>query len=567
MLTDLHVENFILIESLDVEFGPGLNVITGETGTGKSILMEAITLLGGGRGFGEQVRAGSEEAIIEGAFDVTGLVGVKELLAAKGLTVGEGTLVLSRRIQVKGPNRCRINGQLTTLGDLTEVGSSLMDIQSQGEHYSLLSPKEHLRILDAYAGAELAAIKGEYQELYAKYSRLQEELTKLSQSEAERARRIDMLKFQVEEIAAAGFQEGEDQELIERRNILRNAERLAEETSKAYGLIREGFGELPGALDSLHEAAASLEKICRIDSSWEETLTGYNALLSSLEEVADRLRSYLEELNYDNAELDQLESRLALAESLKRKYGPELADVLEYLAQAREELATLETSDLRRKELEAKIDQVATDLRELGLALRRRREEGAKRLEAAVQAGLAELRFTGARFTVKVEPLEGFHPDGMEEVEFFFSANPGEDLKPLNKVASGGELSRLLLTLKGALAASEGVPVLIFDEIDTGTSGRTAQAIAEKLYQLSRDYQVICVTHLPQIAAMGDRHILLEKEIDPQGQSTKVCVRILNEDERIAELARLLGGVAVSEATYQAARDLLKQAEGYKKPY
>lgn len=566
MLYELHVENFVLIDSLKLMFGPGLTVFTGETGAGKSILLEAVSLLSGGRGFGELVRTGTTEAVIEGAFRITNLTEAQDFLKMKGLIGASEELILSRRIQTNGPNRCWVNGHLTTLADLTELGSMLMDIQSQGEHYSLLSPKQHLRILDCYAGSQVIALKAEYQKNYRRYKELQTELAELTRSEQERLRQIDMLQFQIQEINDANLREGEDQELLERRNILRNAEKLAAESARAFGLMKEGFAQVPGALDSLQEAAACLERVARIDSGWNESVNDMAHFLSGLEELTDRLRSYLEKLDYDSSELDKLEMRLVLLENLKHKYGPEFADVLSYLQKAQQQLAYLKDSECRRDKLDTEIEHVAQVAETLGLRLRGLREEAAKRLKAEVEESLAELRLTDARLEVAVEPLasgDRFGEDGLDMVEFLFSANPGEPLRPLQKAASGGELSRLLLAFKGALAAAEGVPILIFDEIDTGTSGRTAQAIAERLDRLAQNYQVFAVTHLPQIAAMGDHHYLLEKEIDLEG-NTRIKVKLLDRQGRINELARLLGGITVTEATLKAASDLLLQVEKYK---
>ncbi|NLY56268.1 MAG: DNA repair protein RecN [Firmicutes bacterium] len=569
MLSELHIENFVLIEELDLPFYPGLTVITGETGTGKSILLEAIMLLSGGRGFEDQIRSGTTGAVIEGIFKINSSQRVAELLREKGLesAADESELILSRRLQINGPNRCRINGQLVTLSDLTEIGSSLMDIQSQGDHYSLLSPKQHLRILDAYAGAENFRLRSEYARFFNRYREISRQLADLTRSEQERARQLDMLAYQVNEISAAQLRADEDVELGERRNILRNAEKLAEEAARAYGLLKQGLSEVPGALDSLRQAAESVAKIARIDHSWSDATDLLDGTLAVLEDLSDRLRTYLAELNFDPAELDRLETRLALLDSLKRKYGPELADVLAYWTKAQAELAALERSEVSKSELERELASLQELLIQQALLLRANREEAARRLEQAVRDGLQDLRLSEARFEVVVSPNSDNLPteDGLDTVEFRFSANPPEPPKLLHRVASGGELSRLLLALKGALAASEGVPILIFDEIDTGTSGRAAQAIAEKLFELSRNYQVICVTHLPQIAAMGDQHILLEKAAVGADQYPTVKVRLLDEQGRVNELARLLGGVSVSEATVQAARDLLTQAAGYKK--
>ncbi len=569
MLSELHIENFVLIEELDLPFYPGLTVITGETGTGKSILLEAIMLLTGGRGFEDQVRSGTTGAVIEGIFKITSSQRVAELLNEKGLDSAsdDSELILSRRLQINGPNRCRINGQLVTLSDLTEIGSSLMDIQSQGDHYSLLSPKQHLRILDAYAGLDNSRLRSEYSRLFNRYREISRQLAELTHSEQERARQLDMLAFQVKEIAEANLRADEDLELIERRNILRNAEKLAEESARAYGLLKQGLPEIPSAVDALQQAAESLAKIARIDQSWSDANEAIIEASVVLDDLAGRLRAYLTELNFDSAELDKLESRLALIDSLKRKYGPELADVLAYYAKAQADLAALENSEISKAELESELASIQELLVKQGLLLRANREEAARRLEKAVSEGLKSLRLSEAIFSVVVSPTNDNLPteNGLDTVEFRFSANPPEPPKLLHRVASGGELSRLLLALKGALAASEGVPILIFDEIDTGTSGRAAQAIAEKLFELSRSYQVICVTHLPQIAAMGDQHIRLEKTATGESQYPAVKVRILDDQGRVSELARLLGGVSVSEATVQAARDLLTQAEGYKK--
>lgn len=551
MLAQLSIRNFALIDAVTLEFQRGFNVLTGETGAGKSILIDALTAALGERAGGELVRTGAERASIEAVFEVN-----EYSLPAIQEWAEDGLVILGREISVSGRSTFRINGRMCTASTAREVAADLIDIHGQHDHQSLLSPDRHVEFLDAWSGKELLALRRRVQELFAELRTTRKDLDALVTSERDRARQLDLFRFQLEEIEAAGLQVGEEEELQADRARLANAEKLA----AAAAAAREALdgGEVSAA-DLLSGAARELEVISGIDESVAPLAELLETALAAAQEAAAGLRSYAETLEFNPERLEQVQERLELYRQLKRKYGDTTEEVLAYRDSIAGDLQNLEHSEERRAELEERFARLAGQVDEASAALYRARQARAREFEAEIQRHLGDLNMVGTRFAVELqapapaaEAVEKGLPAALGRAEFLISANPGEPLRPLARIASGGEMSRVMLALKTAMAGSHPV-ALIFDEIDTGVGGKTAEALGAKMAQLSRSNQVLCVTHLPQIASMAGRHFLIRKSV--AGERTIVETVLLEGDARVGELARMLGG---SEATaVQHAREML----------
>ncbi len=577
MLLELTVENFAIIDRVHLRFQPGLNVLTGETGAGKSILVDALGLLLGGRALSEYVRAGSRMARVEGLFQLDERLAEKmrPLLEEHGLVELDEpleALILTREIRAQGANVCRVNGRAVPLRLLQELGTRLVDVHGQGEHLSLRRPRVQLDLLDRYAGtqelrAQLAARVGELRKVRAA-------IRKLSTDRSGLADRAERLRFVIQEIEGAGVQPGEDEALQEERRLLANAERLAELAREAYALLYEGDGDQMAALDQLGEVFRLLQQLSKLDGRAQPHAASVEQAIALLEDVARFLGAYLEEIEYDPVRLQEIERRLDLLFRLKRKYGPTLDDVLETAARARVELERTIRAEERLKQLRALEERLLCQIGELGTELSAARRQAAERLSAALMRELADLRLEHARFTVAfawqpdsngVPVTEAFGEDpsaryafdatGLDRVEFLVTTNPGEPPKPLARVASGGEMARFMLALKTVLGEADETPVLIFDEVDTGIGGRLGATVGHKLHSLGRQHQVLCVTHLPQLAAFGDAHFRVYKLV-VEGR-TVTRVEHLDEEGRLRELAGMLG---TGESAWEAARELRRQA-------
>ncbi|MGE5576369.1 MAG: DNA repair protein RecN [Syntrophothermus sp.] len=581
MLRELHIENFALVDRLDLAFSEGFNVLTGETGAGKSIIIDAVSMLLGGRASVDYIRSGAETARIDGAFDLSPGAPVWQMLLELGLidepgepagaagTTVEDTLILSREISRTGKSRCRVNGRAVTLQVFSDLGRDLVDLHGQHEHQSLLMTSRHLFYLDAFGGQSLADLKARVADLHRRFRDLNREIRDLEQNEAERARREDLLRFQHQEISSARLSEGEEEELVRQRLILQNGEKLLAQVQRAYQALYDG-GETAAALDQVAVAQESLAEMTRVDPSLAPSQEMLQTALFQIEEVARILGGYRERIETDPERLAEVEERLDLINRLKRKYGGTVAEILAFGRKVALELESLTNSDQRRQELQVELQAVAGDLAQAALKLSGERRRLAGELEKKVEAELADLNMAKTRFVISLErepdpeglEVEGQRlrvgANGIDQVEFLFSANPGEAPRPLAKIASGGEMSRVMLALKGLMAQADQIPTLIFDEIDTGISGRTAQAVAEKLCRLAKQRQVISVTHLPQIASMATTHFFIEKS--QEQERTLTHVRPLAEEERVEELARLLGGAQVTGTTLQHAREMIQQA-------
>ena len=565
MLRELHIKNVAVIEEVTVEFENGFQTLTGETGAGKSILIDSINMALGGRGSRDIVRTGTDYAQVDLAFEVEDDE-VLGCLSELGIDCEDGTVLISRRLQPDGKSRSHINGKLTPLNVVREVGELLLTIHGQNDNQSILSPKTHLKFVDEYGNH--GELLDEYKEQFAAVKKIRTMLSELEADEHGKSELIELLSFQVDEIDAAKLKPGEEEELEERRSFLQNAEQLAEDAGGAYYALHGGDEESNGALDGLSEALRLLDEAKEFDSRLSPHYDTLSSVIADVEDVMHELRIYTDGVDYSQEELDNTESRLSLIYSLKRKYGSTVEEVLDYAQKSRERLAAIESSDERRAELTAQLSEETERLSEIAKRLTKARVSAALDLQERIMNELADLDMQKMRFSAEVSMIEEtdgspkYGSDGCDNVEFMISANPGESLKPLAKIASGGEMSRIMLAIKSVLSDSDKVETMIFDEIDTGVSGRAAQKIAEKMGMLAKKRQILCITHLAQIAAMADRHYIIEKNSD-EG-STRTTVRPIEGEERIQELARIIGGVVVTELTLSAAREMLDMAEAYK---
>jgi len=556
MLTELHVENFALIDRLDLRFGEGLIVLTGETGAGKSIIVDALNAVLGERAGPDCVRTGCERALVQAAFDLRGCPQVRSQLEEAGLD-GDELVVVSREVTAQGRSQCRVNGRLTTLGMVRELTALLADVHGQHEHQLLLSPLWQMELLDAFAGPAALEVRSLYSEAWTALQRTEAELQRLVTDERERSRMADLFRYQVNEIDAARLRPGEEEELRQEAVRLANLEKLFVAAARCVELLSGEESEYPGAVAAAGEAMRALRSVSSYDGEVASLESLLESALVSLEEALSGVRRWRDTLDVSPGRIDEVQQRLDVIASLKRKYGDTEEEVLAYRNRAAAELEGLERSDERRQELERERERMMREVELLGGRLSEARRAAAKTLGERVEAGLQELGMQGARFLVALEEAPP-GPRGRDRVEFLISANPGEPPKPLARVASGGEASRTMLALKVAATECDPVKTLVFDEIDAGIGGRTANTVGEKLHSISRGRQVLCVTHLPQIARFADHHLKVEKGEDSSGaERTVVSVRALEGDERVAELARMLGGSEESEAAVRHARELL----------
>ncbi len=573
MLRELWVRNLALIDELRLEFAQGLNVLTGETGAGKSIIIDAVGLVLGGRGTAEMIRAGAESAVVEGVFDLGDRGEIRAALAELGIEAPDGTVALYRELGTGGRGRCRVNGQTVTSLTLARLGGLLVDIHGQHEHQSLLHPDKQLDLLDRVAGEEVLRLRTSFGEGYARLVSLREELARLRGNEEELKKRVELLRFQAEEIAEAKLQPDEDERLQAEHDLFASSERLFEATARAYELLYES-GSGQAALEMIGEARRALEAVAGVDNRLEPCLNLLREAAAQCEEAARELRSYRERLEFDPGRLAEVERRLDEIARLKRKYGRTVNEIIAFGARVAEELNGIEHRDERLAGLEKEVGEAEARLAGTGRRLSSLRKAQARNLQAEIARQLEDLNMGKVSFQIDLNfaddpnglPCDGrrvgMSPRGLDRIEFLVAPNPGEGLKPMLKIASGGELSRIMLALKAILAEVDELPTMIFDEIDVGIGGRTAQAVAEKMLLIGRARQVIAVTHLPQIASLAHRHFLIEKSV--AGQRTSVSVRALDMPQRVIELARMLGGAEVTELTRRHAQEMLAMAEGLK---
>ena len=569
MLTELHIQNFAIIDKLTLKLGPGLIILTGETGAGKSIILDAVEMLIGGRADATAVRTDSDAAYVEGVFLLKGpeKEAVHFILQREDLMDDPNFVTLTREVRREGRSIARVNGRTVSVAILKELGAVLVDIHGQSEHLSLLDPRAHLGLLDRYA--EVTRPLSDYRGTYQKLLAVRKELNEFRAAQADADRRVEMLTFQADEIEAARLKAGEEEELRKERDRLANAEALAGYAQQALGVLDEGSQDTPAASDLVGQAAQALAGLAKIDKAQGELADQAAALEDTLAEIVRSLRDYLDEIEFNPKRLDEVEERLNLIHLLTRKYGGNIGAVLAFGADARKQLENISNASERIGALETEEDKLLQTLAKQGLMLSDKRKSAAQKMGDGIELELDDLKMAAARFGVDFQvrpdangvPLPdgsrvAFDNSGFDKVEFLVAPNPGEGLKPLVKIASGGETSRLMLALKNILARADEIPSLIFDEIDQGIGGRVGMVVGQKLWHLGRNHQVFCVTHLPQLAVFGDEHYQVQKLI--QGNRTLTRVERLNGDPRLLELSQMLG--EVGEGTLRSAHELMQVA-------
>ena len=562
MLSLLHIENIALIQSADIRFEPGYNVLTGETGAGKSIVIDSIGAVLGERTSRELIRTGAKSALVTAVFtQVPSLPWLEE----NGIALHDGEVLLQREIQGDGRNVCRIDGRLVTVAQLRELGRQLLNIHGQHDGQQLLDPASHLGYLDRCGGH--TELLEHYRTAYQAWNGLRKQIAALEMDEAERSRRVDTLNFQIRELERAQLRAGEDEELDQRRTLLRSAGKLMDALQAAeYALC--GDDEGGGVCSLLADAEGELDSVSQFSTPLEELSRQVSELRSAADDAADTLRDLTREMEFSPGELDEVESRLDVLYRLKKKYGATVEEMLQYLDRCRRELDEIQYADDTIARLTKELDKARREADRAAQSLSQQRRKAAEKLEKRVQEELRQLDMPKVRFQVEFAPIDnqwGLDETGMDQVQFLMSANVGEALKPIQKVASGGELARIMLALKNVLAQDDEIGTLVFDEVDTGVSGRAAQKVAEKMAQVARHKQVLCVTHLPQLAAMADTHFSVSKG-EREGR-TYTNLERLDRKQRREELARLIGGAAVTPALLESAEELLAQADAWREKH
>lgn len=558
MLLQLQIENIAIIEKLAITLNDGFNVLTGETGAGKSIIIDSLNTLLGSRVSRELIRSGADKATVQGVFSIEDNTGFNDFLESLGIEPQEdNTLLISRTFNEAGKNFCRVNGTLATVAMLREIGQRIVDIHGQHDNQSLLRPETHIELLDLFAGEELTRIKAEYRTKLDDYRSLKARLKALSGEGKERERLIDMLKYQIQEIEEAGLFKGEDTELEQQSKILSHAEEIISSFSRAYELIHGDDTDAQSAMDKLGEALDALYTIKDIDPEYASICEALEEVHEKLGDISREVRIVRDGTEYDPMLHKQVEERISLIQGLKRKYGETIDDILLFCNNAREHLDEIERSEELISGIKKDIEDSEKTLHKLCERMNQLRGKAAVLLETGIKKELSDLEMPRSNFEVSVIscPDEGFNENGTDKVEFLFSPNPGEPVKPLSKIASGGEMSRVMLAIKSILADIDAIPTLVFDEIDTGVSGKAASKVGEKLKSVARGHQVICITHHAQIACMADAHYLIHKE--EQAGRTLTFVNQIEGQERENEITRLLSGEHVTENARALARELL----------
>jgi len=567
MLLELRINNFAIIETLTLEFSPGLIILTGETGAGKSIIMGALDMLLGQRVDMTTLRKGSEYASVEAVFKIPEVVKdpIIQLLKEEELLDDYENITLTRELRKDKRNIARVNGHRTTVGVLVQLGEYLVDIHGQSEHLSLMRVNQHLDLLDRFANT--TEFLTEYQEVYTELKVVQAELNRLRKSDLEAEQRKELLAFQINEIEQAGLEVGEDKILLERRTRLANAEKLADVSQNILILLDDAPGHQPTVMDLLGQIVSSVENLSKIDLSLAGLNEKTGELSEGLFEIGKDLRAYLDSLEFDPDEFENVQDRLELIRGLKRKFGESIPEIITYRSQSQKELEEITDRSSRIVELEGEENELLTQLVQRGNILSLSRKQGAQTMASELEIQLNDLKMAGSKFKVdfliKEDPegvltKEGhriaYYSDGLEKVEFLIETNPGEGYKPLVKTASGGETARLMLAIKNVLAQADFISTLVFDEIDQGIGGRIGAVVGEKLYRLTEKHQVICITHLPQLAGFGQQHYQVSKDVE--GGRSVIQVREISGQDRIKELATMLGGP--SEKNLESAQELLE---------
>ena len=560
MLRELSIRNFAIIDELTVEFSEGLTVLTGETGAGKSIIIDAVHILAGGRGSVEFIRHGTKKAELTGMFDLPkGEHPIYEKLEEAGIEVEEETIILRRDLQDSGKSTCRVNNKLVPLATLREIGGNLIDIHGQHENQELMDEKHHIHLLDQFAKEAISGVKSKYDERYEAYRQLKAEVASLSLDEKLIAQKIDLYQFQIQELEQAQLNIDEEDALLDERRRLMNFNKIFERANLAYESIQaEGSG-----IDAIGNAMNALEDITSIDEAFKEPADAVTTSFYALQDAAYQIKNIIDELEFDPERLNEVESRLALYQAMKRKYGSTVDEILTYQAKITEELDLLINRDESIQQNEQKLLAMEKELMRIAEKLTEIRKENAVILSEAIMDQLKVLHMEKAQFVVNFEEQQSFDQNGKDQIVFYISTNVGEPPKSLPKIASGGELSRMMLALKTIFSTSNGITSIIFDEVDTGVSGRVAQAIAEKIAAISVASQVLCISHLPQVAAMADHHYFIKKQVD--NERTYTTISEISHEERVEEISRMMSGAEITETTLMHANELIAMANDRKK--
>lgn len=554
MLLEISIKNFAIIEAISLNFEKGMTVLTGETGAGKSIIIDAMNMMLGARATTDVIRHGAPKAEIEGLFSIENSQALQEIFDEQGLELGD-EIIIRREILQNGRSVSRVNGQMVNLSVLRAIGQHLVDIHGQHDQEELMRPQLHIQMLDEFGDTDFLELKQSYQTNFDAYRQMRKQLLEIKKNQEEYKARIEMLEFQMAEIESAALQPGEDLKLNQERDKLLNHKNIADTLTNAYTMLdNEEFSSLANVRSAMND----MESLEEYDAEYREISTSLSESYYALEDVTKRLEDIIEDLDFDGNRLMQIESRLDLIHAITRKYGGNVDDVLLYFAKITEEYNLLTGNNLSSEDMEAELKQLEVSLVDLASKLASARHNLAQQLEIEIQQELKDLYMDKARFQVQFTKGK-FSREGNESVEFYISTNPGEDFKPLVKVASGGELSRLMLAIKSAFSRKEGKTSIVFDEVDTGVSGRVAQAIAQKIHKIGQHGQVLAISHLPQVIAIADYQFFIEKISNEH--STVSTVRLLTVEERVEEVAKMLAGENVTEAALSQARELLQSKE------
>ena len=537
MITKLHIKNIGIIENVEIDFNNGLNVLTGETGAGKTLILDSLGIISGGRFSKEMIRKGETNSYVE--------LCMYEPESEYSI---DGNIIISREININGRNMCKINGRMATVNELKDFMSKFIEIHGQNDNQNLLDIKEHQKYLDGFIGDKIESMKTEYFEIFTRYNEIKKELKENFGDDKERQRKIDLLNYQINEIEVASLKEGEEDELEEKRKIIMNSEKIAQSLNEADMAISES------TIDALSSSIRALEKIEQIDKKYEQTVSNLKGVYYELQEISKDISSYREDTYFDEQERSEVEERLDLIYDLKRKYGNSITEILQYNEEIKQEIDKIENLEERNNELKKEKTQIKEKMTQLALEIHKIREKKAKELSIEINSNLKDLEMKNAKINVHVDYIEDeFYSTGKDKIEIYISTNIGEDEKELAKIASGGEMSRVMLAIKTVLANTDQMPILVFDEIDTGISGKAANRVAEKLSKIATKHQVLCISHLPNIAAIADYNYFISKHI--QNERTNTNIKLLNENEVINEIARISSG-EINEATIKYATEL-----------
>ena len=567
MLKELRIKNYAIIDELSIDFKAGLNILTGETGAGKSIIIESLGLILGERASDESIRSGEDSASVEAVYDISRVKNIKEKLSESGIETENNELIIRRQISRSGKNRSYINDSAVNLSLLKDIGDMLVDIHGQHEHQTLLHPENHSIVLDLFGN--ILPLREKCRENYSNLQNLQREVNELINKERERVQKIDLLNFQKEEIDKAELNTDEDEELKREKNLTQNAERLHRYATESYDILYSSEGSVT---EKLNTVITAIGELSRIDSSTEKILNDGREVLFQIEDLASRIRDYSDKIEFNPNRLSEIDDRLAEITALKRKYGANIEDILNYRKKIDEDLEILSKSQERMDRLTTEIEKLKKEMEDTLMKLAREREKASDRFESMIEKELKELKMEKVRFKVeffyeeddssfikyKGKPVK-FFPEGIGKIEFFFSPNIGEDLKPLSKIASGGELSRVMLSIKNILTNKDSIPVLIFDEVDAGIGGGVAEVVGEKLKKVSKGRQVFCITHLPQIASRADTHFQIAKKTS--NGRTITSIKELKGEERVEEIARMAGGKIITDTVRRHAEEMIMKGD------